>query len=126
MILFGWKEAQNVLWISNFNIKEYRMKEFQRFIKENEKTLAEHAPKGWKYMGTYFYVLGFGPYMGAIFWECSDYADFDTWRKHDDPTWLKLMEQSMEFGTPEPAPAWLLREAGDTRIHEPKKKPEKP
>jgi len=117
-----------MLWIQNFNIKENKVLEFQKFIKENEKTLAKHAPKGWKYMGTYFYVLGFGPYgiAGAWFWECSNYADLDTWRDYDDPIWSKLSEQIVEFGTPEPIPAWLLREAGDTKILEPKKKTEKP
>ncbi len=85
--------------------------------------MAEHAPTGWKYMGTYFYVLGFGPCTGATFWEISDYADFDSLRNHDDPIWIKLLEQSIEFGAPEPTPSWLLREAGDTIITEPKKKP---
>ena len=112
-----------MLWIQNFNVKEYKMEECQKFIKENEKTLVKHAPKGWKYMGTYCYVLGFGPYCGAFFWECSNYADFDTWRNHDDPTWLKFSEQIMAFCTTEPTPAWLLREVGDTKIFEPKKKP---
>ena len=117
-----------MLYVMNFNLKEYKQKEFQKFIKENEKTLAKHAPKGWKYMGTYFYVLGFGPHYGACFWECSDYADFDTSRKHqdEDPTWSGLWEQILEFWTPEPTPAWLLREAGDTKITEPEKKTEKP
>ena len=112
-----------MLWIINFNLKENKMKEYQKFIKENEKTLAEHAPKGWKYMGTYFYVLGFGPYHAAVIWECSDYADFDTFRDHDDPIYWKLVEQSLALGTSEPAPSWLLREVGDTKITEPKKKP---
>jgi len=117
-----------MLYIMNFNLKEYKGREFQRFIKENEKTLAKHAPEGWKYLGTYFYVSGFGPYGGAMLWECSDYADFDTSRKHldEDPTWLDLWKQIMDFWTPEPTPAWLLREAGDTKITEPEKKPEKP
>lgn len=115
-----------MLYIANYNLKEYKATEFQKFIKENEKTLAKHAPKGWKYMGTYFYVLGFGPYVAATFWECSDYADLDTLRKHKDPTWIKLQQRAMEFSTPEPTPSWLLREAGDTKITEPKKKPEKP
>jgi len=53
-------EVSNMLYIVNFNIKEYKLTEFQKFVKANEKTLAKHAPKGWKYMGTYFYVLGFG------------------------------------------------------------------
>lgn len=112
-----------MLYMTNYNIKEGKMKEFQKFVKENEKALREHAPKGWKYLGDYYYVLGFGPYHVADLWEISDYADFDTFRNHTDPTWLKLMEQSMEFTTAEPALAWLLREVGDTKITEPKKKP---
>ena len=112
-----------MLSIWNFNLKENKAREYQKFIKENEQKIASHAPKGWKYMGTYFYVLGFGPYTGATLWEITDYADFDILRNHDDPIWLKLTEQAMEFGTPEPAPSWLLREAGDTKITEPKKKP---
>jgi len=67
MVLFSWKETKNMLWISNFNIKENRMEEFQKFIKENKKAIAKTAPNGWKYMGTYFYVLGFGPYIGVCF-----------------------------------------------------------
>ena len=72
-------------------------------------------------MGTYFYVLGFGPYDAAALWECSDYADFDVMRNHDDPTWLGIWKQLLEFSTSEPSPSWLLREAGDTKITEPGK-----
>jgi hypothetical protein len=115
-----------LLWIQNFNIKENRMMEFQKFITDNERTLAKHAPKEWKYMGTYFYALMLGQYTGASFWECSVYADFDAWRNHDDPTWIKLVKQLMGFWTPEPTPATLLREVGDSKIIEPEKKPEKP
>lgn len=79
--------------------------------------------EGWTYMGTYFYVLRFGPYTAAQFWECTDYADFDTYRNHSDPIWMKLIEKAMEFGTPEPTAAWLLREVGDAKIAEPKKRP---
>lgn len=99
------------------------MIEFQKFVKKNEKALREHAPKGWKFLGEYCYVLGFGSYHCAEMWEISKYADLDTFRNHDDPVWLKLMEQSMEFTTAEPTPAWLLRELSDTKITEPKKKP---
>jgi len=113
-----------MLYINNFNIKEYKTKEFQKFIKENEKTLSQHAPKGFKYIGTYFYTAGFGPYVGAQLWECSNYADFDNSLVNieKDPIALKVWEQMMDMMTPEPVTCWLLREAGDTKILEPKKK----
>ena len=98
------------------------MGEFQRFINENEKTMAKHTPKGWNYVGTYFYALMLGQYTGASFWECSVYADFDTWRNHDDATWLKLVNQIMDFYTPEPTPGLLLREVGESKVIEPEKK----
>ena len=99
------------------------MKDYQAFIKKSEKALRDHSPKGWKYMGNYAYVLGFGPYHGAEMWEISDYGDFDTFRNHDDPKWIELMEKSMEFTTTDATPAWLLREISDTKITEPKKEP---
>jgi hypothetical protein len=97
------------------------MKEFQKFIKENEKIKAKHAPKGWKYRGHYFYVLGFGPYHGFVIWEITDYADLDTLRDHDDPVFWDLMEKWLDFTTNDPTPGWLLREVGDTKLTEPKK-----
>jgi hypothetical protein len=110
-----------LLRIMNFNIKENKVKEFQEFIKKNEKTKAAHAPKGWKYLGTYFYVLGFGPYHVAVMWEITDYADLDALRNHDDPIFWNIMEQFLDLTAHEPTPGWLLREVGDTQITEPKK-----
>lgn len=110
-----------MLRISNYNVKEHKMKELQKFVKENEKTIAEHAPKGWKYLGTYFYVLGFGPYHLAVIWEISDYADFDTLRDHDDQVFWQTLEKKMNLLTNEPTHCWLLRKVGETKITEPKK-----
>jgi hypothetical protein len=121
--LFLTEKTKDMLYILNYNIKEGKMQDFRKFVKGNEKRLIQHAPKGWKYLGTYFYVLGFGLYHAADMWECKDYADFEAWRNHEDPAWIELMKQSMEFTMNDPAVAWLLREAGDTKITEPKKKP---
>ena len=62
--------GNDVLYIFNHNLEEGQAESFQKFIKK-EKTLVKHAPKRWKYLGTYFYVLGFGPYSAADLWECS-------------------------------------------------------
>jgi hypothetical protein len=109
-----------ILRIYNFNIKEGKIKEFQQFIKDNEATKAAHAPPGWKYIGTYFYVLGFGPYHGMTIWEITDYADLDALRDHEDPVYWTLIEQYLDLLTTEATPGWLLREVGDTQITEKK------
>jgi len=109
-----------MLRIMNYNIKENKTKEFQEFIKKNQKTKAAHAPKGWKYLGTYFYVLGFGPYHAMVMWEISDYVDFDALRDHADPVFWGLMEEFFSFTSNDPTPGWLLRKVGDTRITESK------
>jgi len=110
-----------MLWMQSFNLKEGRVKEFQAWIKKNEGLVQKHAPPGWKYRGTYAYVLGFGRYEAAQMWECDRYGDFDALREHDDETWIRLNEEAMDFGAPEPGEAVLLREIGDTRIIEPEK-----
>ena len=111
-----------MLYIQNFNVKEGRAVEMQTWVKKNEDAIAKSAPKGWKYRGTYSYVLGFGNYAGMVMWECGRYGDFDTWREHDDPGWVRLNMEFIEFLTEEVTPAVLCREIGDTRMFEPKKK----
>ena len=113
-----------MLRISNFNVKEHKMQEFQKFVEENQDTLAKHAPKGWKYLGTYCYVLGFGPYHVAIMWEITDYADLDTLRNHDDQVFWDLIEKKYAPLMHEATPGWLLRKVGDTKITEAKKEEE--
>lgn len=113
-----------MLRIMNYNVKEQKIMELQKFVEENQETIAKHAPKGWKYLGTYFYVLGFGPYHVAVMWEINDYADLDTLRDHDDPIFWDLVETKFGFMTADPTPGWLLRKVGDTKITEAKKVPE--
>ena len=108
----------SMLYISNFNVKEGRLKEFQTWTKKNEDLMQKHAPAGWMYRGTYAYVLGFGRYMGATIWECKKYSDFDNWREHKDETWMRLGEDFGDLATNEPGESVLLREIGDTKIIE--------
>ena len=74
----------------------------QKFVMENQETITKHAPNGWKYLGTYCYVLGFGPYDAVIMWEITDYADLDTLRDHEDPIFWNLIEKKFSFITHEP------------------------
>ncbi len=110
-----------MLYMTSFNTKEGRAKEFQAWVKKNEELFQKRAPRGWTYRGTYGYVLGFGRYGGAQMWECSRYGDLDTWREHDDPTWIRLGEDFQDFLTEDPGESILLREMGDVKIIEAKK-----
>ena len=111
-----------MLWMQSGNVKEGRMKEFQAYVKKNEDLFQKFAPRGWTYRGTYGYVLGFGRFGVAAMWECKKYGDFDTFREHDDPNWTRLNEELFDFFDPNQGEAVLLREIGDVKITEPKKK----
>jgi hypothetical protein len=114
-----------MLYMTSFNVKEGRGKEFQSWVKKNEDVLRKSAPRGWTYRGTYAYVLGFGRYGGAQLWECNKYGDFDAWREHDEPAWNRIGEEFEDFLNEIPGEAILLREMGDTRIIESSRKPKK-
>src|SRR2546425_2474107 len=111
----------NMLYMTSFNVKEGRVREFQTWVKKNEDVMQKSAPRGWTYRGTYGYVLGFGRYGGAQLWECNKYGDFDAWREHSDHGRTRnpgevdgfLSGQTREFALP--------REMGDVTVCEAKK-----
>lgn len=112
-----------MLWLRTGNVKEGRMKKFQQWVKQNEGAMQKYAPMGWRYRGTYSNVLGFGaPWYSVTFmWECTKYGDFDTLRNYDDPNWVRLMEETLDFIDVASLEGRLLREMGDTHIYEPRK-----
>ncbi|MFQ6012031.1 MAG: hypothetical protein ACE5LS_00080 [Thermoplasmata archaeon] len=108
-----------MLWMQSWNLKEGKARAFQEWEQKNEDLIRKHAPPGWTYRGTYFYVLGFGRYSVANLWECSTYGDFDAWREHGDETFTRLIEEAGEFSSEDVGESALLRGVGDTRIVEP-------
>src|SRR5712691_13122994 len=62
-----------MLYMTSFNVKEGRLREFQAWVKKNEDVMQKSAPRGWTYRGTYGYVLGFGRFAGAQLWDCNKY-----------------------------------------------------
>jgi hypothetical protein len=111
-----------MLYMTSGNLKEGKYGEYQAWIKKNAKLMQQHAPKGWKYKGTFGTVLGFGKYDVTEIWEIKDYGDFDKLRNQDDPVSNRLTMESMEFFMPGTGHAQLLREMSDVVIVEPKKK----
>ena len=111
-----------ILHIDNFVIKEKKYKEFQEWVKANEKTLAAWAKKaGVKYQGTYYYALGTGAHVnagGCFMWELSKYGDIDTFLTlFKDPKDEKISRELTELLVNVPTPTLLLRPFGEAHIY---------
>jgi len=106
-----------ILEIDNYVVKEGKFKEFQDWVKKNEKSFAALAKK-WngKYRGTYYYVLGTGAHVNAgvaIMWELSKYGDIDESLKlYKDPENERIMKEGMKLLVSTPTPALFLRPVG--------------
>ena len=106
-----------ILEIDNLVIKEGKFKEFQDWVKRNEKAFAALLKKsGIKYRGTYYYALGTGAQMNAMacfITELSKYGDIDTSLKlYRDPEDERLSREMMKFLVATPTASLLLRPIG--------------
>ena len=109
-----------MLYIGNFKVKEGKFNEFQAWVKANEKTLAKLAQKsGWKYLGTFYYVLGTGGSAnGCFLHEFSKYADIDRSRElFGDAADEKLSKQLMELLSSESMHDQILRAMGEAKVY---------
>lgn len=111
-----------MFYVGSHDLKEGRILEFQGWLKRNSKKLADHAPPGWRYRGTYMAVLGFGTHDVTTVWELKDYADFDKLRTHEDPVWARLVAEEAGFHVQGSGQSVLLRAVGDTLVREPSAK----
>jgi hypothetical protein len=122
MIHEGRKGGGYMWYVQANNIKAGKYKEYQNWLKKNEKSLREHAPKTWKYVGTFGTVLGFGRYDTYQFWQIRKYGDFDTIREYKEAVWDRLSIEGMDFLVEGTGEAILIREMSDVITLEPRKK----
>ena len=112
-----------ILEIDNYVVKEGKFKEFQDWVKKNEKSVAASAKK-WngKYRGTYYYVLGTGAHVNAgvaVMWEFSKYGDIDeSIKSYKDKENQRITKESMEFLVSAPTPALFLRPIGQGKFYQ--------
>ena len=111
-----------ILEIDNYVVKEGKFKEFQDWIRKNEKAYAAVLKKaGIKYRGTYYYVLGSGAHVKAmvcVMSELSKYGDIDESLKlFKDPENERLTRESMEFLTADPSSVLFLRPMGQGLVY---------
>lgn len=104
--------------IENFVIKEKKHKEFQDWVKSNERTLASLSKKsGMKYLGTYYYSMGTGAHVnasGCFMFELSKYSDIDSMTKlFNDPADAKMSREMTELLVSMPHSILFLRPFGE-------------
>jgi hypothetical protein len=61
-------------YIIRYEVKEGESAKFRRWLLDNENKFNEHTVPGWKYLGTWFTVRGFGRYSVETRWELEGYA----------------------------------------------------
>jgi hypothetical protein len=111
-----------ILQIDNFVIKEKKFKEFQDWVKANEKEFAALLKKaGITYRGTYYYALGTGAHVnaaGCFMYELSKYGDIDkSLTLFKDPTDEKMSRELTELLVSMPTSSLLLRPFGEALVY---------
>ena len=61
-------------FITRFHIKPFTGSAFQEWLKTHHDDLADNAPEGWTYLGTWLTVRHLGRYDGEMRFELEDYA----------------------------------------------------
>ena len=63
-----------MMLIASYSLRDNKAAAFREWVLKNSEAGQKHAPPGWKYLGVYFYVLGFsgaGRYDAETWWEGS-------------------------------------------------------
>ena len=105
-----------VQYIFRSQIKEDKSEEFRAWVLENHDLIAEHAPEGWTYLGTWFTVLRFGRYDAESRWELADYGALGA--GFGDETMQRLLLGWWAFLDMNVAEAYLMKNAREVDILE--------
>jgi hypothetical protein len=110
-----------IYWMSGYNIREGRVREYQAFInsKAFKKVCAEvEKETGMKYLETYGTIIPSsgeqGDYDAYDMWELPNHAALDKIR--NSPSSAKLSEVSYKYTEPRPVKSVMLRRMSDVKI----------
>ena len=102
-------------YITRYNIKPRKASEFRDWLRKNAEQLAANAPTGWKYLGTWCTVYGFGKYDCEDRWELDGYAALGA--DFGNETYQQLFLEWFEFlNTSRDAETCLMKSATDIAI----------
>ena len=99
-------------YIVRYSIKPKKAGEFRQWLLDNHAKLEAAVPEGWKYLGTYFVVRGFGSYTSESRWALTNYGALD----HSTEAQDQLTRDIFEFiHDAHPMTGTLLKSATDVR-----------
>jgi hypothetical protein len=61
-------------YVTRYHVRQDKAQGYRNWLLQNRETLEQQARDGWKYLGTWFTVQGFGTYAAETRWELTDYA----------------------------------------------------
>jgi hypothetical protein len=111
-----------VYYVSSYNLKEKKALEYQKWLMSDDaKKLFADVEKGsgWRYMGTFWAIMGFGDFDCEDWWEVPDWSAFDTLRVSEAGDRLAERFSELDFGdSSRPSSTRMLRTTSDVRIFE--------
>jgi hypothetical protein len=101
-------------YIERYNLQPTKAGAYREWLLKHEELLAKEGPEGWKYLGTWFTVRGFGQHECETRWELADYsalgAGFGSQAYQD--AWAEIMD----WFDPAQYRAMLMKNAADVAI----------
>ncbi len=102
-------------YVQRYNLKPNKAGEYQEWLAKNATLLANEAPEGWTYLGTWFTVREFGRYDCESRWELTDYSALGSGFGSEayQKAWLQAAEL---FDLSEHGDTALMKSAADVMI----------
>jgi hypothetical protein len=109
-------------YVSAYHLKEKKSAAYQRWLLTDEaRQLFAEVEKetGFRYMETYWPILGFGAFSCEDWWEAPDWASFDRVRDSEamDRLNTRMLEQDF-FDSNRPSETRVMRSTQDVKIWE--------
>jgi hypothetical protein len=101
-------------YIQRFNVLPHKSEAFRDWLKANDKMLRNEQPKGWRYLGAWFTVHGFGQYDCEIRYEIDDYASLGA--GFGSETLQKAWGEIFDALAPNQGETVLMKSAGEVMI----------
>ena len=109
-------------YVNSYNLKEDKAIEYQKWLLSDEAKglfVDFEAETGWRYIETYWPIMGFGEYDVEDWWEIPDWAAFDKSRTSKAADRLMGRWNELDFlDSSRPSLARVLRSNSDVRIFE--------